>query len=267
MSIKRLIKKLLGINTSVVQWKGEYNSWESAKKSSTGYDSDAIFSAVVDAVDQAEKEDDWFERDGTVIKSGIVNTPFLTGFLLAMKEASATSPTVLDFGGGLGSVFNQHKRFLKDFPDLTWNIIEQGKFIEIGQEKYTSETLRFYNSISDYSNVEGATDLVLISSVLQYLEKPYDVLNELMALNPKYIIVDLSVISDDLAKDTIAIQHIGKAIYGKEVSYPCWFFNKQNLMKQFKDKYQIIIDQDSYLGVINHGNQQFNYHYLLLKRI
>ena len=174
---------------------------------------------------------------------------------------------VLDFGGGLGSVYHQHKRLLPTINGLSWNIIEQGKYIEIGQKDYSTDALKFHETLADYSKIHSNTDIVLISSVLQYLEKPLEILKQLMELKPAYIIVDLTVISNRLEEDIIAVQKIGKSMYGEEVSYPCWMFSRQNFLKQFEDKYEPIIAQDSYLGIINHNGRSFNYNYFLLKRI
>ena len=45
----------------------------------------------------------------------------------------------------------------------------------MGKEEFENETLRFHNSIADYKK-DNNPNLVLLSSVIQYIEKPFEFL-------------------------------------------------------------------------------------------
>ena len=76
--------------------------------------------------------------------------PVLAGLLEAalMNEGRLN---VLDFGGALGSSYYQNLKFLEEVKQITWNIIEQEKFVECGKKEFETEELRFFYNIEDAS--------------------------------------------------------------------------------------------------------------------
>ena len=57
---------------------------------------------------------------------------------------------VIDFGGGLGTTYQQNRRFLSKINrTCQWRVVEQEKFVSIGKREFTNETLSFYSSIEE----------------------------------------------------------------------------------------------------------------------
>jgi putative methyltransferase (TIGR04325 family) len=258
--IKNIKKKI----NPLFSWKGNFNTWDDAKKSSKSYDNELIFDKIFKANHLVKHNENWFERDGSVFEKTYINPYLLSGILFSAINKSKL--TILDFGGSLGSVYKQHFKFLKEIPRLSWNIVEQETIVLEGKEKYTDDYLKFQFNIIEYKNLNPKTDLIILSSVIQYIEKPFELLKNLIELKSDFIIVDLTVISNHINKDFVAIQKINKTYYGTEISYPCWFFNKENFLNFFLNYYELLVDSKSYTGTIAHGKKSYDYSFLLFKR-
>ena len=70
-------------------------------------------------------------------------------------------------------------------------------------------------------------NVILLSSVLQYLEKPYEILKELKKINSNFMIIDRTPFTNR-QDDIICIQHVPKSIY--KASYPLWLFSKMKFI-------------------------------------
>jgi len=251
----------------VMKWKGNFSTWEEAKEKSNGYAEDIILNKVIEASETVLKHENWFERDGTILKKHLINPQLLCSILYIATNDKIHDFNVLDFGGAFGSVYNQHKKYLINIDTITWNIIEQSHFYKVGKKKFETNVLRFFESINEYRKENTSTKILLLSGVLQYLDNPYQILNQLLELNPEYIIVDLTVLTNKLhEQDILTIQYINKQYYGKKISYPCWFFNRNRFLNFVIDRYEVIIDQEAYIGTIKYNNTKYHYSYLLLKK-
>ena len=101
------------------------------------------------------------------------------------------SLNIIDFGGSLGSTYYQNRLFLDSLKHLQWNIVEQPSFVQKGQQSFESDSLRFYQSIEEcLQSSQKELQVILLSSVLQYLERPYSLLMEIIERKIRYIIVN-----------------------------------------------------------------------------
>lgn len=101
--------------------------------------------------------------------------------------------------------------------------------------------------------------MVILSSVLQYLERPYDKLRELLELRCDHIIIDRTPFWDGPI-DRLCVQNVPPSIY--PASYPSWIFSMQrfrehlsnewNIVAEFEntDKIKCPVDFASYRGMI-----------------
>jgi len=138
--------------------------------------------------------------------------------------------SVLDFGGSLGSSYFQNREFLKSLEQVNWMVVEQPHFVKEGQKFIQDENLRFFESTEECLSYDKP-NLVLLSSVLQYLAEPYKVFSELLNLSCSLVVIDRSpFIKDDTAADKIYVQSTPASIYS--VSYPIWFFNKSSFLSR-----------------------------------
>ncbi len=129
---------------------------------------------------------------------------------------------MLDFGGALGSTWFQHHPFLASLPPVAWHIVEQPEIAARGRAEFSGPHLTFHDSL-DSALAAGPPDLVLVSSVLQYLPDPWPLLARLATLPARAWLITRTPFSDTLRSDTIVVQHVPAAIYA--ASYPAWIFS------------------------------------------
>lgn len=218
-------------------WHGNYKSWEKALESTSSYSSDEIFETVTSSARKVHNGEYPYERDGIVFNQIQYSWPLLSGLLLSSSINKDLK--VLDFGGGLASTFYQNQFFLKRLQSYTWSVVEQDRFATIGRQEFNREFLSFYNDIDECLRVEEPNTLVL-SSVLQYLEKPFDILDQLLSSSFSIIIIDRTPITQTAA-DQIKVQTVPPEIY--QASYPCWFFSEKKLYSYLQRKGYLLIEQ------------------------
>ncbi|MGZ3882633.1 MAG: methyltransferase, TIGR04325 family [Bacteroidia bacterium] len=244
-------------------WKGKYKTWNDAKAGSFGYDNKSILDKVSAATLEAIGHEGWYEKDGTVFREARTNGLLVSSLLYAGLDNKKLN--VLDFGGALGSIYTQHKKLLKKL-DIKWNVIEQSGFVESGKKIYPKNEIGFYNSIEEYNETNTAPDVVILSSVLQYLETPYEILGALINLKPKYVIADLTVFSPEISADILTVQHIAKEYYGKKMSYPCWIFSEKKLRDTMEKGFHLLIGEKAYTGAINFESKTYHYSFFLFEK-
>jgi len=218
---------------------GNYSSWEEAQKQASSYDANIILEKVKAATLLVKQGKAACERDSVVFDQIQYSFPVIAG-LLRIAIANQSKLSVLDFGGSLGSSYYQCKGFLSDLSFLRWSIVEQPNFVRCGKELFEDEVLKFYDSIDDCLIVE-TPQVILLSSVIQYLENPYDFLKKLMDYEFPHILIDRTafVISGG---DRLTVQRVPPSIY--PASYPAWFFDQEKFLNMFSDQYDLVFDFD-----------------------
>lgn len=216
----RWIKKLAGRGS--LSFEGDYSSWSAAQGKSTGYDAAEILRQVCDSTLKVKRGEVLFERDSVCFYHEEYRWSTLA-CLLAVAAEHEGCLNVLDFGGSLGSFYFQHRKLFSKLKNVNWSVIEQKQFVECGREQIQDEILQFYESVA-HCLEKKPVDVILLSSVLQYLEKPYQILTELAQTGAPYLLIDRTPFTTDM-KDRIAIQHVPNAIYA--ASYPAWFFSQR----------------------------------------
>lgn len=244
MSFKSVIKSIvpkwvLNKTTSLFYgWSGNYKTWNDAAQKSSGYDSELIFTKVKNALLKVKNGEAAYERDSVLFDTIQLSQPLLKAFKhIADKEKNKIN--VLDFGGSLGSSYFQNKQALSCLTSLKWNIVEQKHFVTEGKLNFANEQLAFYYDVESCV-AENNVNVVLLSSVIQYIEKPYELINEIIKHKIKYVIIDRMPLLLN-GTDRITIQKVPKTIY--EAQYPCWLLNENNLTKSFLDKYNLIFSE------------------------
>ena len=225
-------------------WHGNYSSWEEAKRNSSGYDDETILKKVKESLLKVKNGEAVYERDSVLFDKIEYSWPLLSGLLLA-SSINRGDLSVLDFGGSLGSTYFQNRNFLDLLPHLSWNIIEQPHFVKEGRKYFQDEKLHFYEDIETCIMKEKPIALVL-SSVLPYLEKPYEKLEKLLSYNFSFVIIDRTPFHNK-DYDRITVQKVPPSIY--RASYPCYIFNKQKFLSFFQMRgYSLIEEFDALAG-------------------
>lgn len=179
------------------------------------------------------------ERDSILLDKVEYSYPVLVGLMwIAVMEDGVLN--IIDFGGSLGSSYFQNKVFLDTLRTVHWNIVEQSHFVRCGKEYFESERLKFYDSIEDCLK-EQRPKTILLSGVIQYLEKPYNLLQDIIRNHFEYIIVDRTSFLYSNLEDRLTVQTVPSNIY--PASYPCWFFNEERFLTFFNNNgYGLIVE-------------------------
>ena len=243
-SLKKIIKEwtppiaLKTISKLSYGWTGNYSSWEEAKSKCSGYDSQNIIAKVKEALLKVKSGDAVFERDSVLFDKVHYSYPLLSSLsLVALNNNKKLN--VLDFGGSLGSSYFQNRKMFSQLDSFTWNIVEQEHFVTEGKKTFEDDSLSFYYSIKECLE-EEEVNVLLLSSVIQYMEKPYEFIDSLVAEAFDYIVIDRTpmLLKGD---DRITIQKVPKNIY--EAKYPCWLLNEKKIQNCFLKSYDLISDE------------------------
>lgn len=239
--LKRILKKIIP-EALLKLWRakdknifsGDYTSWDEAEKLCSGYDQDNILKKVAKATEKVVAGEAVFERDSMPFYHEEYNWTLVNTLLKAAAENN-NDLCVLDFGGALGSTYFQNRKQFSKLK-LKWCVVEQANFAELGAEKFQTEELRFYKDIVSCVK-ENKVNAILLSSVLQYLEKPYDAINGLKNVKADYLIVDRMPVLKENTVDRLAVQHVPACIY--KASYPIRFLAETNLLARIEDEYDL----------------------------
>ena len=243
-------------------YNGNYSSWQEALANSTGYDSDLILDKVSTALLKVKSGEAVYERDSVLFDRIEHPFPLLAALLRAAVDKEGEL-TVLDFGGSLGSTYFQCRDFLSVLPQLKWCIVEQEKFVRRGREYFETDQLRFFFTMQECMEKEKP-NVMLFSSVLQYIKDPYELLKLAMGTEVQYIVIDRTQFSA-LNRDWLSVQSVPPEIYS--ASYPCWIFSESNFRRFLSEQFDLIADFDA-LGGNCHvvGGVDFTYKGMIWRR-
>jgi putative methyltransferase (TIGR04325 family) len=219
---------------------GDYRSWDEAVCASTGYDSEIILEKTKEALLKVKNGQAVYERDSVVFDEIQYAWPLLAG-LLWVAVQSGGRLNVLDFGGSLGSTYFQNRALLRCLPEVMWNIVEQPRHVETGKEWFEDEYLKFYLRVEDCLAVTQP-NVVILSSVIQYLEHPYDLLCGLLGLPCHHVIIDRTPFWDG-PTDRLCVQSVPPSIY--PASYPSWIFSTRRFQSYLYKDWEVVADFDA----------------------
>jgi putative methyltransferase (TIGR04325 family) len=227
--------------TQPAAFTGNYLTWQEAEAVSRGYDDPAIFDQVLASARAVRDGHAAFERDSVTFAEAAIHGPLLAGLLRATLQNEGRLH-VVDFGGGFGSAWWQHRAWLDRGADVTWEVIEQPHFVVAGRKEFEVAPLRFRHSLDECTaNPRGA--LILLSSVLPYLEHPHDLVAEVARRGFRHVLIDRTGFTRT-ATDRLTVQRVPKTIY--DATYPCWFFSKERLLQTLTAHYQVVAEWPSF---------------------
>jgi putative methyltransferase (TIGR04325 family) len=246
-----------------IRYRGNFENWQLASQASEGYSSEAIIRKVVEATDQVLAGKGSFERDGVVFDAP--DYPYnLIAPALTVALENKGQLLVLDFGGALGSTYRRMRPLLNSVASIEWSIVEQEHFVTIGRQKYSNDELVFF-SFEEYKSSPKDSNILIFSSVLQYLEYPEETFERLAAeLTITDIVIDRTPFSSE-ARHKIVQQVVPSSIY--KANYPMWIFSEQKFIELYQANWSVIT-QGSSLGGHNRSDDgtDFEYRFIWLKR-
>jgi putative methyltransferase (TIGR04325 family) len=246
-----------------IWFRGNYSSWAEAREASTGYDAPEILEKVRASTLAVISGAAACERDSVAFERTEYSLPLLV-FLLYVSSRSDNRLSVLDFGGSLGSSYWQNRKFLSHLRHLRWSVVEQPHFVDTGRAEIANDVLRFYRSVDECLTHERP-NTVLLSSVLPYLEHPFDLLDRLLAQRPLSVIVDRTPFFVNDIPQRLTVEHVDPSVY--EGSYPAWFFNMMHFCDRLHASgYHVVQEFDSWESWTVDGNLAQNKCLLIERR-
>ena len=217
---------------------GDYPTWEDASNQCSGYASDVIFEKTKDAALSVKQGLALFERDSVLFHEEVYAWQMLA-CLNAVAASNQGRLSVLDFGGSLGSAYFQHRKILQMLPSLSWIVVEQSHYVDFGSKNLADGFLKFLPTIP--AAIEATQpNVVLFGSVLEYLPRPFEVLEHVCSSGVRSIVIDRTAF---LAgnRDRLTVQKVCPSIY--DASYPAWFLSLSKF-KAFMDNmgFEIVSD-------------------------
>ena len=251
-------KKLFNFNKQQhYGWLDEYDNWAEVEAQTTGYDQPAILKKCHSALLAVKRGEAIHERDSVLFDKIQYSWPLLAGLLYAYTIKHRLS--ILDFGGSLGTTYFQNRKFLSHFS-LTWGIVEQPHFVEAGQRDFQNERLMYFYTIESCIK-RNDPNVLLLSSVIQYFEFPYQQLDLLMVHQYDVIIIDRTPFNKK-QKESVRLQVVPPVIY--TASYPCWFFNYDKFIAYFhKYGYSLI---ESFKALDGDSTEDYEFKGIIFKR-
>jgi putative methyltransferase (TIGR04325 family) len=225
--------------------RGDYPDWASAAAVAKGYDAANILEIQRASMRRVRDGQAVYERDSVVFDKIEYFFPTLAALLL-IASRNGNRLSVLDFGGALGSTYYQNRQLLSHLSALSWHVVEQPHFVSAGRAEFENEQLRFYPTIAE-SWAAQRPDVVLFSSVLQYLENPAEMLAEIAAAHPPYILVDRTPILDS-GRERIVVQTVPPSIY--PASYACRLFAPGAMEAVLAPDYDAVFDFEVHIGTV-----------------
>ena len=205
---------------------GSFSSWDEARFVSSGYDAPEILDRCRKTLLRVKSGEAACERDSVLFAEAQHSWPVLASLSRAALEDERLD--ILDFGGSLGSSYFQYRSCLQAAQSLRWSVVEQPHFVACGRAEFEDECLRFYSSVQECLR-ERQPNVLLLSSVLQYLPDPRAAVDDLIEAKIPWLIVDRTPLTKN--ETCLCVQKVDPSIY--RASYPCWIFNENQFYSWF----------------------------------
>ena len=201
-------------------------SWSDAVEHSSGYQSKKTIDSLIssDPIDLANISSHCFI--GNRLQQ--IASAFLEGV-----ASSKNTIRVIDVGGGLGQYFFLLEKLAPSIQ-FEWVILETTAVCELAKSVApTKKNIRWISSLDD---AQVTFDIALLSSVIQYVEKPFDLLDDLMKVAKFLILNRLPLTSSRNQK--ICIQRPG--FFESKGSYPVHLLSEDKVIAYFEARGKIL---------------------------
>ena len=219
---RRWVRKAFGW-----RWlRGDYACWADARAASDGYDAPYVLARVRYATRAVRVGRATWERDGVLFSGSPEPTP-LRAPLQRIAATEGGRLDVVDLGGGLGSSWWQQRDWFRELVSVRWRVVEQAAWVEVGRREFSGDGLEFYATLAA-ACADDRPAVLLLSSVLPYVEKPRQLMAEAIRRRFSHIIIDRTGFTGR-GRDWLTVQHVPAAVGA--ASYPCWLFDRDSLLE------------------------------------
>ena len=176
-------------------------------------------------------------------------------YILFEKENNELS--IIDFGGACGLHYYEARRLLKRDIKLQWKVIETKEMIKQAKERgLESGEVSFHEVINSQ-----AGNLVYLSSSIQYVPKPYEVIDDIISGGYQYILFNRMMLNEGSNEDIITVQQsrlsdngpgkIPEGFKDRMISYPHTTMSYDKFMNKFEAKYELVFKFDEQSGKVS----------------
>ena len=236
-------KKLFWDNRNFISqvggFKYGFTSFESAEaflatEASQGYSSQDFIKKLQESASLVRDGKAVYERDTFVFDEIIYSWPLVSSLFMAANRQQILR--IIDFGGGLGSSFRQNEKLLNLIDiQVKWTILEQPLIADIGRKYFENDSLSFSSNINELTGEK--IDLFLLSGSLCYIRNPYQLIEQIISIKPRYIVLDRTPFIDG-ENDSYGLQYVPASIF--EASYPITFFARNKMFDVLSSNYTLI---------------------------
>lgn len=234
---------LSGLLRRGVHYRGRYRDWAQASAAAEGYDDPTILDRVAATTQAVVRGEIPAERDGYPLTTRPDNHALIAALL---HSAGGGRLRVVDFGGGLGSLYHATRPWLEPLGDLDWCVVEQAHYAQRGTQDFADGRLRFSDDLDEVL-AQGTPDIVLLSGVLQFLPDPLAVLRQVAASGAGAIFLDRVPFWPG-PTSRITIQYVPSSIV--KTNYPSHLFARAELLAPLTSEYQCLSTFSSIEGAI-----------------
>jgi putative methyltransferase (TIGR04325 family) len=198
-------------------------SWESAVRKSSGYESVNVVEPVVAAARRVQND----SESSTFSNSRYQQIAAAMLYCISQGRFNTGEPVrVLDVGGGGADYFHHFQTFAPQI-NFDWTVLETPAMAEAMSNEF-GQNLSNLRWTSSTENTNEIYDVVLCSSVFQYVKNPVELLATLVSKSGFLIVNRIPLV--DSSEHFIAVQRI--ISNGKRVSYPVHFFAEKKFLKE-----------------------------------
>lgn len=208
-----------------------YPSWDEALANSTDWHHPSIALRALASARLVRDGKCTVEQDGRTAVDVSYSGALLAALLLGAVRHDSFQ--VIDFGGGLGSNFFQHRQLL---PHLAarlkhWHIVERPIIVRHGHAEFALPGLSFHEQVP---HLDGPT-VTMFTGSFQYLREPFAVLDQIKS---DILAIDRVVMVDptlDLGRDEIHVQTPSPTLY-YGANFPVWRFSYRPLIERMAQR-------------------------------
>jgi putative methyltransferase (TIGR04325 family) len=224
VALRNALRRLMG---GGLRFDGDYGDWAQAQRASGGYGDEAIARKMCEAELAVKRGAAADARDGVLFDRVQFSLPVMA----ALGRIPDAKLRVIDFGGAFGGSYRQYKAFHR--KPASWAVVEQPAMVKLGREHFKDADLDFHPTLE----AAGPADAILLSSVLQYLPAPYELVRAITDARIPRVIIDRTPCSAQ-TRDILTVQKVPAEIY--PASYPCWIFSRAVLLAAFAPRYDLV---------------------------
>lgn len=203
-----------------------------------------LFKGILAAIRGRRNEEFGLDALRTFLPKHRYNYPLLSALLLCLgrrvKDVGRKAD-IVDFGGSLGVSWFQNHTLLDGFLGR-YGVVEQKCVADLGRAEVPE--VEFFYTIEECLAAGLSRDVCVLSSVLQYLDDPLRIVDEIIDAGFCNVIVDRGLFATKSVPPRIAIQYLRGKNTGQ---YPISIMERKDVLSKFLTRgYSLVSEWESF---------------------